>query len=195
MTSKYEDNLHQLELRDDSFENRLIDALTGTNFFLSVIANVNEAYYACSSMSSMQPGANAIDDEEKPSFGGRLDHLIASPSPSRQARRLKERQSPSSGNASRAVEIEINEESLEASNDACQSSLNRKRKSRASVATPAVKKEDKSEDSTPSPETGCIREESNTPSRSSKKRKVYDEKQFEGMKGLPDRIAPGLDSK
>lgn len=135
------------------------------------------------------------EDEKKPSFQGSLDHLIARPSPTRQSRRLSERRTPEKRKATSAVKTEAIETSFDAGLDVIAGQSRSTFKSKAQIRVASSPRKVKREENTdPDFDVGSLAGVSSTPG-SGKKRKVYDEKQFEGMKGIPDRIAPDLDSK
>lgn len=140
--------------------------------------------------------SNAHEDEEKPSFGGSLDHLIASPSPSRRSSRIQKR--PFTSNSERATFKETTA-LLATAQDASQvlhtTGTPEGKVSMPSLASWAIKSEDVEDTLNPVPcEYPSPSTSRNGTPASRKKRKRYDEKQFEGMKGIPDRIAPNLDS-
>lgn len=157
-----------------------------------------EARHASIFMTSTEHIACESEDEKKPSFHGSLDHFIARPSPTRQSRRLSERRTPEKRKATSTVKTGSTETSyyahLDISAVQCSSSSTLESNARVRVASSSqeVKKEEVINDDFNV--VGLADVVPTTP-RSSKKRKVYDEKQFEGMKGIPDRIAPDLDSR
>lgn len=141
------------------------------------------------------------DDDEgdrKPSFGTSLERFRAgptSPSPSRCSPRLRSKRGSDTLTVKTSIKCEPDDISTGSS--------------RTHVAT-AVKQERQSDllsnlkTEIDGPFESVDSQQSNSPSshpiaphtpRSAKKRKVYDEKQFEGMKGIPDRIDYDLDSE
>lgn len=145
------------------------------------------------------------EGEHKPTFGASLERFRAgrgspSPSPSRYSRRLN----PKRGGHG------ISNEGLVKSEPADDVGLTVTPGGASAAATPIKKEGDgvmssalkleadnaigydqlQSYSNTTSPSAA-----SRKPIRSAKKRKVHDEKQFEGMKGVPDRIDHDLDSR
>lgn len=145
------------------------------------------------------PANDAHEDEEKPSFGGSLDHLIASPSSSRRSGRIiqKRQFTNNSGHASSKETIASVAIAQDGSQVLRVTGSPEGKVSMPSFTSGTIKNEDL-EDTFDSPvplESPSLSSSPTGTPGSRKKRKMYDEKQFESMKGIPDRIAPDLDSK
>lgn len=140
------------------------------------------------------------DDGQKPSFGTSLDHLKArpsQPSQSRQSRRLKSKRSSSEANNDISIKLEeVEQACLRRNSHQGDEESTPARVTSSSVAALSKVKAENGRDHVeyPRDRSPTLSKVGNTP-KSNKKRKVYDEKQFEGMKGIPDRIDYDLDGE